>query len=233
VVSVSLGTSGVVFSSAPSPKPDPSGAAHVFCHANRSWHAMGVMLSCGGAVTWFRNTFYPGRTYDEMAAEAAKSPVGANGLTFLPYLTGERCPYPDPMARGAFLGLDHSHSLADMARAMFEGVTFGLLDCKARLDLLGATSDELRLTGGGARGDFWVQMEADAFGKPCHRLAVDEGPAYGAALLAGVGAGVWPDVEQACRSVVRIKQTIEPRGIDYSKPYARYRAGYPAMRGWE
>jgi len=225
VVSVSLGTSGVVFVSLPEPKFHSQGAAHTFCHANGGWHAMGVMLSCGGALRWFRDTF--GKpSYDAIAAEAATVPAGADGLTFLPYLTGERCPHNDPQARAAFLGLTLAHGSAHLSRAVFEGVSFGLADGMALLRGLGARVDEIRVTGGGARSGFWVRMLADVFGAPCRTLEMDEGPALGAAILAGGGVGVWPDVAQACRSVVRTKSEVSPSGTDYAVSYAAFRAAY-------
>lgn len=231
VVSVSLGTSGVVFVSLPEPKFHSQGAAHTFCHANGGWHAMGVMLSCGGALRWFRDTF--GKpSYDAIAAEAAAIPAGAEGLTFLPYLTGERCPHNDPHARAAFLGLTLAHGSAHLSRAVFEGVSFGLADGMALLRGLGARVDEIRVTGGGARNAFWVQMLADVFGAPCRTLEMDEGPALGAAILAGVGIGVWPDVAQACRSVVRAKSEVSPSGTEYAASYAAFRAAYrPTANG--
>lgn len=232
IVSVSLGTSGVVFTSLSDASYDPSGAAHTFCHANRAWHAMGVMLSCGGALRWYRDTFYHGQGYDPINADAAQAPVGCDGLSFLPYLTGERTPHNDPRARGSFAGLTLGHTRAHLARAVFEGMTFGLLDGMARLESLGATAGELRVTGGGAKSGFWLQMIADAFQKPCVTLATDEGPAYGAAILAGVGVGAWPSVVEACRACVKTVRRLEPSGASYSDAYARYRALYPALKGW-
>jgi len=232
VVSVSLGTSGVVFSSLKRPDKDPSGAAHVFCHANRAWHAMGVMLSCGGALRWLRDTMFHNQSYDNIARCALQAPVGAEGATFLPYLTGERCPYNDPRARGAFAGLTLGHDQNHIARAVFEGMSFGLLDGMQRLRSLGASADEIRITSGGAKSAFWVQMLADMFGKPCVTLASDEGPAYGAALLSGVGIGVWPDVQTACRKVIRVTKRVEPSGLDYSQVHERYGELYKALKPW-
>jgi xylulokinase len=232
VISVSLGTSGVVFTALTEPKFHPAGAAHTFCHANRAWHAMGVMLSCGGALRWFRDTVAAGLTYDQISAEAATAAVGCEGLVFLPYLTGERAPHNDPTARGAWLGLTLGHSRAHLARSVFEGITFGLRDGMEMLSGLGAESAEIRVTSGGAKSAFWVQMLSDVFGKPCVTLEIDEGPAFGAAILAGVGAGIWGDVKSACRQVIRPKSQVEPSGADYSVGYAAYRSGYPATRSW-
>lgn len=230
IISVSLGTSGVVFTSIENPTYDSNGAAHTFCHANGSWHAMGVMLSCGGALKWFRDTLGAGKSYDILANEAATVPVGSDGLTFQPYLTGERCPHNDPFARAAFSGLTLGHGHAHLSRAVFEGISFGLLDCMELLRGLGATADEVRVTSGGAKSKFWVQMLADCFDTPCITLQSDEGPAFGAAILAGVGIGVWPDVATACRATVKLKDVTSPSGANYSKAFARYRALYPALK---
>ncbi len=232
VISVSLGTSGVVFTALSNSNYDKSGATHTFCHANRAWHGMGVMLSCGGALRWVRDTFFSGLSYDEMSALAATSPIGAQGLTFLPYLTGERCPHNDPTARGSLSGLTLAHTRADIARAVFEGLSCGLLDGLNCLRALGAETSEIRVTSGGAKSHFWVQMLADMFGAPCRSLESDEGPAMGAALLAGVGIGLWPNVATACQATIRTKSEIGPSGADYAAVYARYRALYPALKDW-
>lgn len=232
VVSVSLGTSGVVFTTIDGPEYDRSGAAHTFCHANGGWHTMGVMLSCAGALRWYRDTIEPGTSYDAIAAEASSVPAGCEGLTFLPYLSGERTPHNDPMARGAWAGLSLAHGRAHLARSIFEGATFGLKEGFEALQTLGARADELRVNGGGAKSRFWLQMLADVFETPCTTLEVDEGPAFGAALLAGVGAGVWPDVAVAAEAAVRRKGRIEPTTTDYSRAYARYKGLYRATAGW-
>ncbi|MCW5941369.1 MAG: xylulokinase [Fimbriimonadaceae bacterium] len=231
VVSVSLGTSGVVFVALEEPRFHPQGAAHTFCHANGAWHAMGVMLSCGGALRWYRDTLGGGQTYDELTQKAETAPPGCDGLTFLPYLTGERCPHNDPLARGGFLGLTLAHTEGHLARAVFEGISFGLVDGMALLRELGARVKEIRVTSGGAKSGFWVQLLADAFEAPCHTLELDEGPALGAAILAGVGVGLWPNVPSACEAVVRRRATTEPSGTSYADAYRRYRAAYPATKG--
>ncbi len=232
IVSVSLGTSGVVFSSLERPEPDPTGAAHVFCHANRRWHAMGVMLSCGGAVRWARDAFLQGKSFSTFDQEAGSVAAGCEGLTFLPYLTGERCPHNDPLARGAFAGLTLSHTRAHLARAVLEGATFGLADCLVRLASLGVTVNEVRVTGGGARSDLWMQLLTDVLHTSCVRIEGDDGPAFGAALLAGVGIGIWPDVQSACVQTVKFGKQFEPSGVDYSEALARYRSLYPQVRAW-
>jgi xylulokinase len=232
IVSVSLGTSGVVFTAVDRPEYDPAGAAHTFCHANGGWHSMGVMLSCGGALRWFRDVFHSGGGYDEIAASADTSPAGAGGITFLPYLTGERCPYNDPFAKAAFAGLSLGHTKADISRAVFEGISFGLLDCLNLLIKLGANVGEIRVTSGGSRSPFWLQMLSDVFNAPCTTLEVDEGPAFGAAILAGVGIGLWSGVATAADAVVRRKSIVQPRGIDYQAAYGRYRELYALSKPW-
>lgn len=232
VVSVSLGTSGVVFTSIDTPNYDPNGAAHTFAHANGAWHAMSVMLSCGGALRWLRDTVFPGHDYSEIMAAAESVPLGSEGATFLPYLSGERSPHNDPRARGGWSGLTLGHTRAHLARSVVEGVSFGLRDGFGLLADLGASAGEIRVTSGGAKSAFWVQMLADLFGKPCCTLECDEGPAYGAAILAGVGIGHWDNVEAACQGVIKVRRTFEPGTADYSEAYARFRSLYPATRDW-
>lgn len=232
VISVSLGTSGVVFTSLSGPQYDSKGAAHTFCHANGGWHAMGVMLSCGGALRWYRDTLARGMSYDEIAAEAATVAAGSEGLTYLPYLTGERCPHNDPFARGGFSGITVGHTHAHFSRAVFEGISFGLLDCMNLIRGLGAQAQDIRVTSGGAKSAFWVQMLADVFQAPCTVLEVDEGPAFGAAILAGVGIGLWSDVKAACDHVIKPHAITRPQGVDYGVAYERYRALYAATKPW-
>lgn len=232
VISVSLGTSGVVFTAIDAPNYDPAGAVHTFCHANGAWHSMGVMLSCGGALRWYRDTFAGGRSYDEISAMAEKVAVGCEGLTFLPYLTGERSPHNDPTARASWSGATLAHGQEHFARSIFEGMSFGLLDGFNALKTLGAKSAEIRVTSGGAKSKFWLQMLADIFGVPCQTLQSDEGPAFGAAILSGVGIGVWPDVQTACRAAVHPKERIEPSGADYSSAQKKYVELYPCLKEW-
>jgi xylulokinase len=232
VVSVSLGTSGVVFTSMEEPRIRRDGAAHTFCHANGAWHAMTVMLSCGGAVRWCRDALGL-RDYDELNRLAAEVEAGSEGVAFVPYLTGERSPHNDPSATGAWAGLRVHHGRGHLARAVLEGVSFGLLDGLDVLRDLGASPGEVRLTGGGARSPLWRQILADAFGVPCRTLEADEGPALGAALLAGVGIGVWRSVGEACSAAVRPAEATEPSGADYTESLARYRKLYPALRSAE
>jgi len=232
VVSVSLGTSGVVFTSIGKPEYEPAGATHTFCHANGDWHAMGVMLSCGGALRWYRDTIANGATYDEIAAEAETAAAGSEGVTFLPYLTGERCPHNDPLARGAFAGLNLAHSRGHLSRAVFEGISFGLLDCLNLIRGLGASVDEIRVTSGGAKSRFWVQLLADLFEAPCVTLEIDEGPAFGAAILGGVSVGLWPDVHKACEATVKTRSKTVPKGESLRASYKRYRELYALTRDW-
>lgn len=232
IVSVSLGTSGVVFAAVERPEPDPFGTAQVFCHANRGWHAMGVMVSCGGALRWYRDVFGAGANYEQLAAEAREAPPGCEGLTFLPYLSGDRTPHNDPLARAAFAGATLSHHRRHFSRAVFEAMSFGMLDCMTRLRSMGAASREVRVTGGGAKSEFWVQMLADLFEAPCTLLECDEGPAYGAAILAGVGIGLWPEVRTACDRTIREVKVLEPRPNVLSEAYRRYRSLYHALREW-
>ncbi len=232
IISVSLGTSGVVFTAITDANYDHAGAAHTFCHSNRKWHAMGVMLSCGGALRWYRDTLCPGLSYDDISMEASRVAPGAEGLCFLPYLTGERCPHNDPYARSAFAGITLGHTRAHFSRAVFEGITFGLMEGMELLIGLGALVSEIRVTSGGAKSPFWIQMLADVFGRPCSTLECDEGPAYGAAILAGVGVGIWPNVSFACREIIKIKGTLNPSGNDYSRPYEKYRELYRQTRDW-
>lgn len=232
VVSVSLGTSGVVFTAIEGPQFDPRGAVHTFCHANRSWHAMGVMLACGGALRWYRDCFGSGKTYDQLATAASEVEAGAEGLTFLPYLTGERTPHNDPNARASWSGATLSHGSQHFARSVFEGMSFGLLDGFSSLKALGGTCGEVRVTSGGAKSKFWVQMIADVFQTPCVTLESDEGPAFGASILAGIGIGLWPSAPVACKQAIRPRNRTEPTGIDYSQAYAKYRNLYAYLKDW-
>lgn len=232
VISISLGTSGVVFTSIPSSKYDQSGAAHTFCHANRGYHAMGVMLSCGGAVRWYRDTFGAGRSYDQISEAAKTIPAGCEGLSFLPYLAGERCPHNDPNARSVFAGATLAHALSHFDRALFEGVTFGLMDCFETLKALGAESKSIRVTSGGAKSEFWVQMIADVLQADCQRISIDEGPAFGAAILAGVGIGFWNNVAEACEKVIKVSSTTSPSGENYEESYRRFKSLYSHVKSW-
>jgi xylulokinase len=199
LASSSIGTSGVVFAHTDRLRIDPAGRLHAFCHAiPGSYHVMGVTLSAGASLRWWRDAMGADLDYDGMSALAAQAQPGSGGLIFLPYLTGERTPHLDPLARGAFAGLSAHHSQADLTRAVMEGVVHSLTDCLDLIVDLGLAVREIRATGGGARSAFWRQMQSDMYGIPVRRTRSDEGPAFGAALLAGVAAGVFSDVRQAC-----------------------------------
>lgn len=208
VMSISLGTSGVVFSPQDTPAYDEAGHAHTFCHANGKWHSMSVMLSCGGALSWARDNF-SFNSYDEMALLAGNAK--ASNIEFKPYLAGERSPHNDPNLRGSLIGLSLSDGRSELALAIFEGITFALKD---GFDVVRGLRDtmpaEIRITGGGAQSDYWMRLIADAFNCTTLRMQVDEGPAFGAAVVAGVGASIWPSLELACRSIVRTGDRFEP-----------------------
>ena len=189
---------------------------------------MGVMLSAAGSLRWFRDTVAPGTDYDSLLSHAADVPVGSEGLLFLPYLTGERTPHPDPNAKGAFLGLTVRHGIPHMTRAVLEGVAFGLRDSMELVRAAGlGTVAQVRVSGGGARSALWRQMLADVLGSDMVTVNTTEGAAYGAALLAGVGAGVWPSVEVACDATIRIVSQVAPQ----PEQMAQYDAFYPLYQG--
>jgi xylulokinase len=240
IVTCSVGTSGVVFAATSSPVIDAGARLHSFCHASPGlWHLMGVMLAAGGSFRWLAGAVAPLAAGDTAGVEqklgrlAADAPPGAGGLLFLPYLAGERTPYADPLARGAFIGLREEHGLAELARAVMEGVTFGLRDSLELLREIGIEASEIRAIGGGSRNPLWRQIQADIFGRPVLELAVDEGPAFGAALLAGVGCDFFPSVAEACRMAVAVGQRLEPQSERqrlYGELYARYKDVYPLLR---
>lgn len=230
VVSSSIGTSGVVFAHSDSIALDPQGRLHTFCHAVPGrYHLMAVTLSAGGSFRWLRDAIGASQTYDELTAQAATVPPGCEGLLFLPYLTGERTPHLDPLARGAFVGLTARHTRAHLVRAVMEGVVFSLRDGLEIMRGLGVPLKQIRATGGGRRSQLWRQMQADIYGAEVVTLAAEEGPAYGAALLAGVGAGVFADVHQAVdQCVVETGRTEPGDGIQshYEVAYGIYRELY-------
>ncbi|HVF11310.1 MAG TPA: xylulokinase [Abditibacteriaceae bacterium] len=244
IISVTTGTSGVVFAFADKPTVDPALRVHTFCHAvPNKWHVMGVMLSAGGSLRWYRDTLCPAEKhvadlmdidpYDLIAREASTAPAGSEGLVFLPYLTGERTPYPDPHARGAFVGLTVRHTKAHLARAVLEGVAFGLRDSLEILKSMNVSIGNVRASGGGARSELWRQIQADVFCFPLSTINADEGPALGVALLAGVGAGLYNSVEEACSTVIKSISRTEVAVANaeiYEKYYGVYRSLYPALR---
>ena len=245
IVSATLGTSGVVFAHASKPTYDPEGRVHTMCSAVKGqWCVFGCMLSAGGSLQWYKNQFGQieaqdaakrnADVYDILTRKAAGAPVGSDGLFFLPYLTGERCPYPDPDARGCFIGLTARHDRAMVIRSVLEGITFGMADQLDIFQQMGVKVTKVRLSGGGAKSGFWRQLQADIYGKDVALINADEGPAYGAALLAGVGIKTWPSVPAACNQAIRDVQIIKPskpaakRYADLHKQYQRL---YTALAG--
>jgi xylulokinase len=233
-ISVSIGTSGVVFAPTDGFAPDPSGRVHAFCHAvPGAFHVMAVVLSAGGSLGWWRS-LHGDVSFDELIAEAERVPAGAEGLVFLPYLTGERTPHLDPQARGAFVGLNIRHDRGAMTRAVMEGVVLALRDGLQIVRDLGVTVDDLRVVGGGARSHVWRALQADIFGLPVRRTSVDEGPAYGAALLAGVAAGVYTDAREAMARVRMRDEVTDPddeRVRRYNELYEIYSSLYGTLHG--
>ncbi len=243
IVSASIGTSGVVFATAEKFAMEPEGNLHAFCHAiPDTWHMMGVMLSAGGSLRWHRDVISRGRvandlspiSYDDLMSDVASVPAGAEGLVFLPYLTGERCPYPDPLARGAFIGLTLRHTQAHLTRAVVEGITYGLADSLTLIRGLGVRINEVRAVGGGARSAVWRQILADVFDAEITLINSSEGGAFGVALLAGVGAGVWSTTREACDATLKVTTRVEPTKdatvrARYAETYALYREMYPAL----
>jgi xylulokinase len=223
VVSSTIGSSGVVFAYAATPARDPKGRVHTFCHALPSaWHVMGVTQGAGLSLRWFRDEVAgpleiqaaaaAGRdVYDVLADAAAQAPPGSDGLIFLPYLMGERTPHLDANARGVWFGLTAAHTRAHLTRSVMEGVAYSLRDCLEILVELGLPVDEIRASGGGGRSPLWRQIQADVFGREVVTVNAAEGPAYGAALLAGVGAGVWKSVVEACDACVAPTSRVTPR----------------------
>jgi xylulokinase len=253
-VSATIGTSGVVFAATDSPVLEPGGRIHTFCHAVPGrWHVMGVTLGAGLSLRWFRDQFVaargaeapPPRTnveaglqprdpYDEMTEAAATAPAGSDGVLWAPYLMGERTPHLDPHARAALVGLSGSHTRAHVFRALLEGVAFSLKDSFSIFEAMGVPVSHVRLGGGGARSALWRKIQADTYGYPVEIVAAEEGAAYGAAILAGVGAGTWRTVDEACDAVVRVVTRIEPSSTDQAtmaRQYERFKALYPALKG--
>ena len=238
-VSATIGTSGVVFAATDRPALDPHGRVHTFCHAIPGrWHVMGVTQAAGLSLRWFRDTFATNssgvrESYDQLTAEAAKIPAGSDGLLWTPYLMGERTPHLDSDARGALVGLTASHTRAHIVRAILEGVGFSLRDTFTLFREMNVPVTGIRLGGGGARSPLWRQIQADVYGHAVEIVEVEEGAAYGAALLAGVGAGLWPTVDAACAATVRVASRVNPQPaavatLDAS--YSTFRRVYPATR---
>ncbi|NKQ37801.1 MAG: xylulokinase [Chloroflexi bacterium] len=234
IVALTLGTSGVVFAATEAPLYEPDGRLHAFCHAvpNR-WHFMGVMLSAAGSLQWFRDTLAPDTSFDALTTEAAAIPPGSEGLLFLPYLSGERTPHPDPLARAAWVGLTLRHGRPHMTRAVLEGVAFGIKDSFTLLQNAGLGAiNQVRISGGGAKSPLWRQILADVLGVELVNVSTTEGAAYGAALLAGVGTAVWPSVDAACAATIRFTE-VTGVGEDtavYDQLHPIYRQLYPALQ---
>jgi len=236
VVSLTVGTSGVVFATTPSALIEPAGRLHAFCHAAPGmWHFMGVMLSAAGSLQWYHDTLTPGMSFDEITKEAESIPAGSEGLQFLPYLSGERTPYPDPMARGAFIGLTLRHSRGHMTRAVLEGVAFGLKDSFTLIQNAGLGEiTQVRASGGGTKSALWRQIFASVLNAELVTVNTTEGGAYGAALLAGVSAGVWKDTASACKACIKITGSTLPDADQvkmYQKAYPVYQELYPILKG--
>jgi xylulokinase len=239
VVSATIGTSGVVFAATDRPARDRLGRVHSFCHAVPDrWHVMGVTQAAGLSLRWFNDRFGAGADdgrdpYERLSDEAASAPPGADGVLWAPYLLGERTPHLDPDARAALVGLTASHGRAHIIRAILEGVAFSLRDTFTLFDEMAVPVRAIRLGGGGARGRLWRQVQADVYGREVEVLEADEGAAYGAAILAGVGAGVWPSVDAACDAVVRVAGRVEPDPQAAATLHVRYeafRALYGALK---
>ena len=239
IVSATIGTSGVVFAATDHPAMDPKGRLHSFCHAiPQRWHVMGVTQSAGLSLRWFRDQFCISRedgrnSYELLTKEAAGVPAGSGGVFWAPYLMGERTPHLDPNARAAFLGLSASHGRAHMARAILEGVTYSLKDTFVIFDEIRVPVQCIRLSGGGARSPLWCQIQSDVYGHEVELVEAEEGAAFGAAILAGVGAKWWANVDEACDAVVRIASRVKPDPANSAKMisgYQNYRRIYPALR---
>jgi xylulokinase len=238
-VSATIGTSGVVFAATEGPALDPLGRLHTFCHAAPGrWHVMGVTQAAGLSLRWFRDRFGAGADdgrdpYERLSDEAATAPAGADGVFWAPYLMGERTPHCDPAARAALVGLSASHTRAHVIRAILEGVAFSLRDSFTIFREMNVPVERIRLGGGGARSSLWRQIQADVYGHAVEVLEAEEGAAYGAAILAGVGAEHWKSVDEACDAVVRTAREIRPNPQDTATldhAYQTYRRIYPALQ---
>jgi xylulokinase len=235
-VSATIGTSGVVFAATSAPLVDPKGRLHTFCHAVPGrWHVMGVTQAAGLSLRWFRDSFSngAGNGYQQLTAEAATIAAGSDGLLWAPYLMGERTPHLDAKARGMLVGLSASHTRAHLIRAILEGVAFSLRDTFTIFEEMKVPVTRIVLGGGGARSAVWRQIQADVYGREVEILEAEEGAAYGAAILAGVGADVWPSVDEACASVLFVRERVSPKAASVAAMnagYAAYRRIYPGMK---
>jgi xylulokinase len=233
-VSATIGTSGVVFAATAAPTKDPLGRLHTFCHAiPERWHVMGVTQAAGLSLRWLRDIIAPGASYDVLTSEAAQIPAGSDGLLWAPYLLGERTPHLDSQATAAFYGITASHSRGHLVRAVLEGVAYSLKDTFTLFAELGIPVQGVRLGGGGARGPLWRSIQASIYGYASDVLVAEEGAAFGASLLAGVGVGAWSDTDAACASAIQVAEQIAPdpaTAQSYANGYKVYRRLYPALR---
>src|SRR5580658_4113574 len=233
-VSATIGTSGVVFAATATPTKDPKGRLHTFCHAVPGlWHVMGVTQSAGLSFRWLKETFFAAENYDALTAWAAAVAPGSDGLEWAPYLLGERTPHLDPAVRAAFVGISTIHTAAHFVRAVLEGVAYSLKDTFTLFADLGIPVSGIRLGGGGARGPLWRRIQAGIYGHAVEVLAAEEGGAFGCALMAGVGAGHWANLDEACGQAIEVAERIEPDENDvavYKSGYAQWRKLYPALK---
>jgi len=235
IVALTLGTSGVIFITIDEPYIEPQGRMHAFCHSvPGAWHFMGVMLSAAGSLQWYHDTQAPDLTFDELIDPCRAIPPGSEGLFFLPYLTGERTPYPDPLARAGFVGLTIRHNRAHMTRAVLEGVAFGMKDVMELIRQTGLVQiQQVRFSGGGTKSLLWRQMFADVLNTELFTVNTTEGAAFGAALMAGTGIGIWENIQEACQATIRITSQITPNvdAVDrYASAYPIYRELYPSLK---
>lgn len=244
VLSATMGTSGVIFAHSDDVQIDSAGRVHTFCHAVRGkWHVMGCVLSAGGSLQWFRDQLCETAVtqakrrkvdpYELITAQAASAPLGCEGLYFLPYLTGERTPHADPDARAAWIGLSLRHTRAHMARAVMEGATFAMRDCLEIMSEMNVPIREIRVSGGGARSEFWRRMQADVYGRKVVTINAEEGPAYGAALLAAAGTGAYKNVLEASSATIQVTTTTKPTPRarrEYNKAYPEYGRLYESLK---
>ncbi len=243
-VAASLGTSGTVVAPSEAGAVDPEGRIHTFCHAvPKMWYLMGVVLSAGMSLRWYRDVIadseraqgeQEGRDpYDVLTDLAKEAPPGSEGLLFLPYLTGERSPLKDPFARGGFIGLTIRHQRSHLVRAVLEGITFAMRDSLEIIRSLGVEINEIRATGGGGKSPFWRQLQADIYGCEIASIGSDQGPSFGAAIMAGVGTGVYSSIPEACDAVIAVTERTEPdsgRMKEYEEYYQVFHSLYPGIR---
>lgn len=243
-ISATMGTSGVVFAHSDEVQIDAGGRIHTFCHAVRGkWHVMGCVLSAGGSFQWYRNQLGQAEIataasmrvdpYELLTAQAAQAPAGSEGLFFLPYLTGERTPHADPNARGAWIGLSLRHEKSHLTRSVMEGATFAMRDCLELIREMNIPVEQIRLSGGGARSQFWKQLQADIYGQTVVTINAEEGPAYGVALLAAAGTGAYSDVVEACNATIRIVTETKPcetAKSTYNRAFPIYQQLYQSLK---